>query len=171
MADSVLRGMGIKGAIVAMLKNTIMEFKKQSDKPSNRADYGYVLVEAFNISPPIGSKARKTYSALQTYKFNKKEMMQMGLDIDNPAIEASSNLISAATNVPTDRVYYKIQSTREVLNNEHEAWQRMAVALGWRTWQVGIEDDEPSKKPKPDPRLKEKNKVRSRQLTNPRKIK
>ena len=67
-------------------------------------------------------------------------------------------------------MYYKVQSAREVLNDENEAWQRMAVALGWRTWQVGIEDDEPSKRPKPDPRLKPKKGIKPRTLKNPRKI-
>ena len=173
MADSVLRGMGIKGAIVATLKNAIMEFDKQSKKSVSKSDYGYVLVELFNVSPPIGSKSRKIYSSFKSYEYDRDKMFGpkgMGLDIDNPAIEASSNLISAATNIPTDRVYYKVQSAREVLNDENEAWQRMAVALGWRTWQVGIEDDEPSKRPKPDPNIKfRKRQTQPRRLENLRK--
>ena len=173
MADSVLRGMGIKGAVVATLKNAIMEFDKQSKKSVSKSDYGYVLVELFNVSPPIGSKSRKIYSSFKSYEYDRDKMFGpkgMGLDIDNPAIEASSNIISAATNLPTDRVYYKVQSAREVLNDENEAWQRMAVALGWRTWQVGIEDDEPSKRPKPDPRLNPKKSIKPRTLKNPRKL-
>ena len=66
MSDTILRGMGIKGAIVSTLKNMIIKFNKQNEKPSNRADYAQVLIEALNLSPPLGSKARRVYSALNT---------------------------------------------------------------------------------------------------------
>ena len=138
MADSVLRGMGISGAIVATLKNMAMRFHKEANKPGGRADYAYVLIEGINVSPPVGSKARKIYSALQTYKFNRREIARKGFSLDNPAYEAIANVISAATNIPTDRLFYKIESIGQMLDAETQAWQRIALALGWRDWQLGI---------------------------------
>ena len=142
MADSILRGMGIKGAIVATLKNMVLKFQKENEKPGGRADYAYVLIEGINVSQPLGSKARKTYAAFQTYKFNKKEILDKSLlDPSSPIIESYANVISAATNIPTDRVYHKVESLNQILQSETEAWQRIALALGWRDWQLNIQDD------------------------------
>ena len=143
MADSILRGMGIAGGIVATLKNMAIRFAREDAKPGGRGDYAYVLIEGINVSPPVGSKARKVYSALKTYEFNKEEMKRKGLSLDNPAYEAAANVISAGTNVPTDRLYYKIESIGTMLDNETQAWQRIALALGWRDWQLGLTDAKP----------------------------
>ena len=142
MSDTILRGMGIKGAIVSTLKNMIIKFNKQNEKPSNRADYAQVLIEALNLSPPLGSKARRVYSALNTYKFNKDEIADKSLlDPTSPVFESYVNLISAGTNAPTDKIYYKIQSLRQVMDSELASWQRIAIGLGWRDWQVGVENE------------------------------
>ena len=141
MIDSVLRGTGITGAIVATVKNVVLEFIEQDEK-GYRADNAAVIVEALNISPPIGSKARKIKSALDTYKYNKEYMEAYGFDIDNPAIDASANIISAATNVPVDRALRKIDNLRGALDADNEAWQRVAMTLGWSKWDVGVEDAE-----------------------------
>jgi hypothetical protein len=144
MADSILRGMGIAGGITATLKNMVLKFHKEDKKPAYNKDFTYVLTEAFNVSPPLGSKARKIYSALQTYKFNEKEIKKKGISTSNtPGLEAAANVISAATNAPTDRIFYKIESVGDVLNNEYETWQRIAMALGWRDWQLGVDKTKP----------------------------
>ena len=159
MADSILRGMGIKGAVVATLKNMVLKFQKENEKPGGRADYAYVLIEGINVSPPLGSKARKTYSALTTYKFNKKEILEKSLlDPTSPIIESYANVISAATNVPTDRVYQKIESFDQILNSEAESWQRIALALGWRDWQLNIKDDDTTSGKQKDKSVKTTNK-------------
>ena len=51
------------------------------------------------------------------------------------------NLISAGTNAPTDKIYYKIESLRQVMDSELASWQRIAIGLGWRDWQVGVENE------------------------------
>ena len=56
MIDSLLRGSGLAGAVISTLKNTINRFIQESEKKKSRADYGNVLVDALNVSPPIGSK-------------------------------------------------------------------------------------------------------------------
>ena len=137
--DSLLRGVGIAGASVSTIKNMILQFNKQSEK-EYRADYAYVAIDAVNLSPPIGSKVRKLYSAMQTYKFNRKIIPQMGMDIDNPAFLAVANVISAATNIPTDRVVMKINNLRAAADVNNETWQRIAMFMGWNTWDVGVKN-------------------------------
>ena len=137
MSDSVLRGLGVQGAVVSTVKNMIIKFLEQ-EKRGYRADHAYTLVEGLNISPPIGSKARKVYSGLQTHKFNRDVIKEMGLDIDNPALDAVSNIVSGTTNVPLDRALQNINNVRNALDKRNEAWQRIAILMGWPSWQVEV---------------------------------
>jgi len=137
MLDSVLRGTGIYGAVVATAKNIALEFYKQ-DLKGGRADHAYTILQFANISPPIGSKLRKLYSATQTRKFNKNAMEQMGYDIYNPAVPAIATSVEAFTNLPTGRLYQKFNNVSEAMNEENENWQRIALMMGWNTWDVGV---------------------------------
>ena len=159
--DSLLRGMGIAGASVSTIKNMILQFNKQSEK-EYRADYAYVAIDAVNLSPPIGSKVRKLYSAMQTYKFNRKIIPQMGMDIDNPAFLAVANVISAATNIPTDRVIMKINNLRASADANNETWQRIAMFMGWNTWDVGVKNPQVEALKKANKKTNKKTKTKYR---------
>jgi hypothetical protein len=137
--DSLLRGGGVYGAGISTIKNMILQFNAQNDK-GYRADHAYTMIEAINLSPPIGSKARKIYSATQTYKFNKKIIPTMGMGIDNPAYLAIANIVSATTNVPLDRAIMKVNNLRAAADSQNQAWQRVATFLGWNTWDVGVKN-------------------------------
>ena len=63
-------------------------------------------------------------------------------DIDNPIWDATGNVIEGVTNVPTARLHRKITNTREALNAENEWWQRLALALGWSKWELGVKNEE-----------------------------
>ena len=62
------------------------------------------------------------------------------LDIDNPMWSAVTNYIEAATNVPLNRVYNKVQNIRQALNNDHEAWERVLLFLGWSQYNLNLEN-------------------------------
>ena len=141
MADSLLRGLGVGGAAVATVKNMVIQFLEQ-EKRGYRADHAYTMIAGLNISPPIGSKARKVYSATQTYKFNRDAIKEMGFSLDNPGYEAVGNFVSGTTNVPLDRVIANVQNARDALDKRNEAWQRLAVLMGWNSWDVNIPDRE-----------------------------
>ena len=148
MVDTLLRGSGLKGAVISTLKNVIMQYQKQ-EKKGFRADHTYTLIELANISPPIGSKARKLYGAHQTKKFNPDLLKDRGFEVSAdgrlnlaPAYEIIGNLASATLNLPLDRVVNEIESLVEATDNRNAAWQRIALALGWRTWDVGAKNEE-----------------------------
>ena len=141
MVDTFLRGSGLAGAIVSTTKNAIMKFMEQEQKGWN-SDHTYTMIELTNLSPPIGSKLRKIYSGIQTYRFNKKIIPQMGFDIDNPAWSGFGSVVSGVTNFPLDRMLHLIESVREATDQNNAAWQRIALLLGWRTWDVGAENEE-----------------------------
>ena len=139
VVDSLLRGTGIYGAVLATAKNIMLEFYKQDEK-GWKADHAYTLLQFANISPPIGSKMRKLYSATQTRKFNKEVMQDMGMSIDNPMVPAIGTGIEAFTNIPLGRAITKINNAREALNDENDMWQRIALMMGWNTWDLGVEN-------------------------------
>jgi len=139
MLDSFLRGTGVAGGVVSTLKNMALRAMKESDKGS-KGDYAYVLIEALNLSPPVGIKARKIYSATQSYKFNRREIESMGyLDIDNPTYEVATSTLEGLFNVPVARAYNKIRNIRAALDKDNAIWQRIALLLGWNTWDLGIQ--------------------------------
>ena len=144
MVDSILRGTGIAGSVAATVKNVLLEFVEQ-DAKGYRADNASIIVEALNVSPPIGSKARRVKSALDSYKYNKELIEEYGYSIDNPLVGASANIISAATNIPLDRLVRKVDNISAALDSDNEVWQRIATAGGWSKWDVGIKDKEREK--------------------------
>ena len=145
MSDSILRGIGVGGAIASVVKNTAIKLAKEEKKKSPK--YQDVLVkEVLQISPPISSKVGKLRSAGRSLSWNKKEMMTKGWAIDNPAYLASANVISAVTNIPADRAIKKITNIVDASNEETEYYKRIALALGWSSWELGI-DKKDKKKP------------------------
>ena len=142
MVDSILRGSGVYGAIASTVKNTIMKYIEQEDKGWN-ADHTYTIIEAVNMSPPIGSKLRKVYGAIQTWKFNKKIIPKMDkLDIANPVWDMIGQLVSGTTNIPLDRAVRKMTNLKYALDDEHATWQRIFMALGWTSWDLGVKNPE-----------------------------
>ena len=140
MVDTILRGTGVYGAAVSTIKNVLLKFKSQEDKGWN-ADHTYTVIEFANLSPPIGSKARKLYSGIQTWKFNKEAIADYGPGIGNPIYQAFGNVVAAGTNIPLDRLFNKINNLKASLNSQNQAWQRFANFLGWNTWDVGSVGD------------------------------
>ena len=141
MLDTVLRGSGVYGAVVSTVKNMVMKFMEQEKKGYN-ADHAYTMIEAVNLSPPLGSKARKIYGATQSYKFNRDIIVPRGFNIDNPGLDAVSGLVEATTNIPLNNTLRKLNNYKQVANKEHEAWQRIAMAMGWNMWDVGVRNPE-----------------------------
>ena len=148
MLDTVLRGSGIYGAVAATIKNAVMEYYKQEDK-GFLADHTYTLLAAASISPPIQSKMRKIYSAIQTKRFEKDNVAARGWALTangklnlGPNYSILGNVLSGVTNIPMDRMVDELKSISEALDSRNKAWQRIALALGWKTWDVGVRNEE-----------------------------
>jgi hypothetical protein len=142
MIDSLLGGTGLGGVAVVTLKNTIQEFLKQEDKDWN-ADHAYTILRFFGLSPTVGSKGRKLYGAIQEWRFNKDVIKEMDmLDIDNPIYSIIGNIISAITNLPLDRVVKKVDNIDAALTEDLSALQRLALLMGWNTWDLDVDDSD-----------------------------
>ena len=148
MLDTVLRGSGVYGAIASTVKNVVRTYYIQEEK-GFMADHAYTIINIFNVSPPIGSKLKKVYGAIQTKKFEKDSVEARGwaLTADGklnigPNWAILGQLTSAAFNLPLDRVVDELKSVSEALDSRNKAWQRIALALGWKTWDVGVRNEE-----------------------------
>jgi hypothetical protein len=139
MIDSVLSGIGYGGKAISTAKNTIMEYAEQKDKGWN-ADHTYTLLSLLGFSPPIGSKLRKIYSAIQTEQFNEGVSKKRGLTLDNPSWSKWGNVVEGVTNIPLGRLAQKMLNIDNALDDNNKWWERAALLLGWNTWDLGIKD-------------------------------
>ena len=64
------------------------------------------------------------------------------LDVSNPRYQSIGNAIEAVFNVPAGRTINKLNNLKQVMSSDHDMWQRIAMLLGWNTWDVGIKDSE-----------------------------
>jgi len=134
MADGILRGLGVHGAIISTVKNIILKRAAGKDKDS-------ILVEALKVSPPMSIKARQLLSADRSLRWDMDIMKEMEtFDIDNPMWNTGFNIIEFATNAPLSRMQSKYINIREALNKDHEAWQRLLMLGGWSPWNLGIKN-------------------------------
>jgi hypothetical protein len=141
--DSLLRGTGIYGAMISTIKNTILKWQQEKEKGYPRRDDGRIIIELLNYSPPIGSKVRKIYQAIKTESYNMEEISdEIGVRIENPKLYFIASIIEAATNIPIQRIVRKANNVEEAITSQHETWQRIALALGWDMWSLGIKDEE-----------------------------
>ena len=145
MLDGWLVGIGYGGRGVSTVINTIREFNEQRAKDldeswTTRSDHAYTLLAALSFSPPLSSKVRKIYQAIQTEKFNREVMLRRGFTLDNPGWSIVGNVIEGAFNIPLGRLHNKMLNIENAMDSNHEWWERAALILGWNTWDLGIKD-------------------------------
>jgi hypothetical protein len=136
MLDSQLRGLGLAGATVAVIKNFLTDIYERSGR--KRPEYVDSIYKLLQISPPISSKISKIRGAAWQFdsKKRRQEIFEKGFSIDNPAYEASAKVISATANIPLDRVYSKVDNISGAMSEDAETWQTIAMLAGWPKWQI-----------------------------------
>ena len=139
IVDTMLRGSGVGGAFVAMLKNVLLEIDRQRNK--TRPDFTYAANKVFSFSPVIDTKFRKALSAARkfTYKQELQKMYDRGVAIDNPALLAAGEVASSFANIPADRVVKKLNNLKTATEEETKAWQSAALVWGYGEWELGIQ--------------------------------
>ena len=140
MLDSLISGSGVQGKIVIGSKNILKSIVEKSQK--SRPNYTDVLWKLFDMTPPIDSKISRLKSAGYVFDYQMDEVKEQGLSLDNPGIMASSQIISALTNIPVDRAIKKANNVQAALSEDAELWQRIALILGWSEWELGMVENE-----------------------------
>jgi len=136
MADSLLSGLGIQGKAVLSIKNALITLAKENNKDSPK--FVKAVYDLFDFSPPLDSKFRKLRVAANTFTWDRQLMKEKGFSLDNPAYLAGAQVVSGLTNIPLDRAISKINNIRGIMSEQSEKWQKVALALGWSTWDVGL---------------------------------
>jgi hypothetical protein len=160
--DGFLRGTGVYGAAASTVKNMILKIIEESKK--SRPDYTKVAIESTSLSPPINSKLRKLMAAGRTftYKQSKEKVYTEGFSLENPAFLAAGQVISAATNLPADRVVLKADHIKTAIEPETELWQSIALALGWSEWDLGMIEKQTKKESTKGRRSRSRTRTRTR---------
>ena len=136
MIDSQLKGMGISGMAMVAAKNTLMKIYEESKQ--KRPEYEAAAIEALSFSPAISSKYRKIVGGLKSFSWNMKDIKAKGFSLDNPAYLAGSQIVTASTNIPLDRVIKKANNIRGIMSEQSQMWQKVSLALGYSTYDVGL---------------------------------
>jgi hypothetical protein len=149
MVDTLLRGSGLAGAVASTIKNVVMEYSEQKDKSPIEKENADIIIAALNISPPIGSKVRKINNFLQTEEFERDVIAERGFDVTidgkfqlSPSYDMVGELSSAIFNLPLDRAIDEVNAITEALDSRNTSWQRLALAMGWRQWDVNARTEE-----------------------------
>ena len=136
MGDSLLNGLGIQGKAALAVKNSLVTIAKENKKDS--PEFRKAISDLFDFSPPLDTKIRKLNSAANTFSWQQEEIANQGFSLNNPAYLATAQVITATTNIPADRAIQKINNIRQMFSENSEKWQKVALALGWSSWDVGL---------------------------------
>jgi len=136
MADSLLAGLGIQGKATLSLKNSLITLAKELDSESPK--FVKAVYDLFDFSPPLDSKFRKLRVAANTFTWDRKLIKEKGFSLDNPAYLAGAQVVSGLTNIPLDRAIQKMNNIRGIMSERSQNWQKLALSLGWSTWDVGL---------------------------------
>ena len=140
MLNSLLRGLGLYGAVASTLKDVGAKLYERSQ--SKRPQYSkYLMKSAANISPPIGSKVIKMMRAADTYEWNKgflfdTEGVDSGEYAKLPGVRMIGDVIAASTSIPADRVLSKVSNLLDMIQSETNDSYRAFLAMGYPEWQM-----------------------------------
>ena len=145
MLDSTLRGLGVGGAAVSVIKNFLLDIYERSGR--SRPEYTDAAWKLLQFSPPISSKISKIKQALWAFnsKKRRKQIFEGGFGLDNPAYESAAKVISATTNIPLDRLLRKWDNMSGAMEEETEWWQSVAMIAGWPSWSFDKNEKEKKK--------------------------
>ena len=148
IVDTILRGSGLTGAVVATIKNVYLKYNEESKK-GFKAEYAKVLNEAANVAPPIGSTFRNIYGAMRTAEFEKDVIAKRGWSVTqdgrlnlSPSYSVLGKVVEGTTKLPLDRFVNKVNNLSEALDSRNKSWQRIAMIVGYNPYSVGAKDEE-----------------------------
>lgn len=149
MTDTLLRGSGLAGAVASTVKNVILEYQDYTSKSQFAKENADILLAVTSISPPINYKLRQINNALQTKEFEKDVIAERGFDVTidgkfmlSPSYDIIADISSATLNLPLNRAIDEINAVSEALDTRNTIYQRIALAAGWRVWDVGAQFEE-----------------------------
>ena len=120
------------------MKDALITIYEQANKETGAPEFRKAINDLFGFSPPLDSKIRKLNSGANTLSWEQEKMKEEGYNLNNPAYLAAAQIISSLTNLPLDRAIQKINNLRAATSDSSEKWQKVALLMGWSTWDLGL---------------------------------
>ena len=130
MAGTILRGMGIYGAVIDTAKNVIVRAIQENRK--GRPDHVATLLKAASISPPLSRKINDLVAIGKGYNYNNE---------DRHATAVAKG-VAVTTNLPTDWVQKKYNATLNLWEKQFTTWQKILMLAGWSEYQFKNKEDQ-----------------------------
>jgi hypothetical protein len=155
MTDGILRGIGVAGAVVSVVKNLAIKLYERSEKTRNQNYAATIKDEVMKISPPISSKLSKLGKVGNAFEWGKKEIEFDEMSLKHPYVTAATNTVAAVTGLPLDRAQGMAIDAADIASDETETWMKPLIALGWPKWQLMSEEDTKNEREDKKERFKE----------------
>lgn len=155
MTDGILRGIGVAGAVVSVVKNLAIKLYERSEKTRNQNYAATIKDEVMKISPPISSKLSKLGKVGNAFEWGKKEIEFDEMSLKHPYVTAATNTVAAVTGLPLDRAQGMAIDAADIASDETETWMKPLIALGWPKWQLMSEEDTKKEREDKKERFKE----------------
>ena len=123
-AGTILRGMGLYGAVVDSVKNVIVEAYKQEGKPV--PDHVKSVMKAASISPPLSRKINDLQAIGSAYKYDKDKT-----GIEAPTATAIARGTAVATNLPADWLQKKMVAVGDLADDKFTSFQKLLRLMGY----------------------------------------
>jgi cation transport regulator ChaB len=152
--DTIMRASGYWGLAISTLKTVGMEAYRQSQK--SRPDYVGAAIKTTTVSPPIGSKLNKIIRAAKEIQYGANKQGTEGFGLNNPYLRSSALLIEAGLNLPTSRLVEKSYNVQLALDGKTDTAQDIMLMIGYKDYQLNIEDERAKKKKSSANKLRKK---------------
>ena len=122
LANTILRGIGVWGAVLASLKDAAIAASRDKD----------IYSPLVNTSPAIGTKIRHLRTALGA-----KKIYAQSEYVDDPLVYQVASGANALFNIPLDRGVKIVEQGADAFSSDFEWYQGVLRALGWSRYDLG----------------------------------
>ena len=131
MSDTVLRGMGMFGAVASALKNVVLNTAREDEKA--RPDYGKAILKgAVGVAPPLSRKINDIQAIGNAYKYDEGKKGARSKE----AIAVSRGL-AAGLNIPADWLQKKLAAVQaHLIDKEATFGEMLSMIYGHSEYSV-----------------------------------
>ena len=142
MLDTLLKGAGGYGAVLAVLKN--MSVKAYEQSINGRLDSTKIAQTALSVSPSMSRKMQQLNRIWEIYtnKQLREQATTKGVSFENPGIAAAAGGVSMVANIPADRIFQKLNNLKDMLDANNTTASRIENFLGYSRVNQGYDDSE-----------------------------
>jgi hypothetical protein len=146
LINTLLRGMGYRGAAIAALKDATIELIRQKEKVDNkkgRYDNLKIASKLLSISPVVASKVADASKVYGAFTYDTDAIEYFGYSYKSPALYKAAVGVRFLTNQPMpEKIFRTLDHIRIMRNAETTATQNFLFAVGYSPTALDITDVE-----------------------------